>query len=76
MFQISNIRLGKEIGRLSLSKCFFELVEIVYTSIGIWGLCLIKYEIKTKKVKGKTFIGRDNIITGSFSSLNDEQKKI
>jgi hypothetical protein len=41
-----------------------------------YGVCvLIKYEIQTRNIKGKTLTGRDNIITGSFNSLNDEQKK-
>jgi hypothetical protein len=50
MFLDLDIRLGKEIGRFCCQG-IFELVEIVYTSIGLWGLYLIKYEIQPKTRK-------------------------
>jgi hypothetical protein len=73
LFLTSNIRLVIGIGRFCC-KSVFELVETVYTSIGLWGLYLIKYEIQLETIK-KTSTGRDNILTGSFSKLNDGQKK-
>jgi hypothetical protein len=50
MFSILDIRLGKEIGRFCCQSVF-ELVETVYTSIGLWGLYLIKYEIQPETIK-------------------------
>jgi hypothetical protein len=64
LFLISGIRLGKETVGFVVKE-FFKLVETVYTSIGLWGLCLIRYEIQPETPK-KTFTGRDNILTGSL----------
>ena len=55
-------------------EVFLNVVETVYTSVGLWGLYLIKYEIQPEMIK-KTFTGKDNILPRSFSSLNDGQKK-
>jgi hypothetical protein len=75
MFPILNIRLGKEIGRFCCQSVFSNWLRQSTHPLG-YGVCvLIKYEIQTRNAKGKTFTGRDNIITGSFSSLNDEQQK-
>jgi hypothetical protein len=46
-------------------KGFLKLVETNYTSIGLWGLHLIKSEIQPETPK-KTFTRRDNTLTGSL----------
>ena len=46
-------------------KRVYKLVETVYTSIGLWGLQLIKSEKQPEMTK-KTFTGRDNTLTGSL----------
>ena len=58
------MRLGKEtIG--FVVKEFFKLVETIYTSIGIWVPCLIRYEIQPETPK-KIFTGKDNTLTRSL----------
>jgi hypothetical protein len=41
------------------------MVETAYTSIGLWGLQLIKSE-KQPEMPKKSFTGRDNTLTGSL----------
>jgi len=50
LFIILDIRLGKEVCWFCCQSVF-GLVEIVYTSIGLWGLCYNQYEIQTRNVK-------------------------
>jgi hypothetical protein len=46
-------------------KRVYKLVETVHTSIGLWGLKLIKSEIQPETLK-KSFTRRDNTLTGSL----------
>jgi hypothetical protein len=66
LFLISDIRLGKETVGFVVKEFFFKLVETVYTSIGIWGPCLIRYE-KQPETPKKIFTGQDNTLTGSLA---------
>jgi hypothetical protein len=44
---------------------FLKLVETNHTSIGLWGLYLIKSEIQPETLKN-SFTRRDNKLTGSL----------
>jgi hypothetical protein len=59
-----NFRLFNENNGLCCQSVF-ELVEIVYSSIGLWGLYLIESEIQPEMMK-KSFTRRDNTLTGSL----------
>ena len=45
-------------------KGVYKLVETVHTSIGLWGLQLIRNEIQPEMLK-KSFTRQDNTLTGS-----------
>ena len=48
-------------------KRVYKLAETTYTSIGLWGLQLIKSE-KQPEMPKKSFTGRDNETIGFFGN--------